>query len=84
MALGAFYRPDERTILSIGGAFGNGENLINAGVTFKLDKTRGPGRQITSKAALEQKVAKLESDNEELRKLVSELSAKVEAMASAK
>ena len=84
MALGAFYRPDERTIFSIGGAFGNGENMINAGVTFKLDKTRGPVRQITSKAALEQKVAKLESDNEELRKLVSELSAKVEAMSAAK
>ena len=27
MALGAFYRPDERTMFSLGGTVGNGENI---------------------------------------------------------
>lgn len=39
MAIGAFYRPDERTLLSVGGSMGSGENLVNAGVTFKLGKS---------------------------------------------
>lgn len=39
MAIGAFYRPDARTMLSIGGSVGGGENLVNAGVTFKLGKS---------------------------------------------
>lgn len=39
MAIGAFYRPDARTMFSLGGSMGSGENLINAGVTFKLGKS---------------------------------------------
>lgn len=39
MALGAFYRPDDRTMFSVAGNFGNGENMINAGMSFKLGKT---------------------------------------------
>ncbi len=35
-AVGAFYRPDEDTMFSIGTNFGNGENMINAGVSFKF------------------------------------------------
>ena len=31
-ALGAFYRPNEDTMVSIGGSFGGGENMLNAGV----------------------------------------------------
>ena len=38
-ALGAFYRPDEKVMFSIGGTFGNGENMVNAGITFALDRT---------------------------------------------
>lgn len=38
MAIGAFYRPDAKTMFSIGGSFGGGENLINAGVSFKFGK----------------------------------------------
>ena len=35
-AIGAFYRPLEDTLISVGGSFGGGENMVNAGVTFKL------------------------------------------------
>ena len=35
-AIGAFYRPTEDILLSVGGSMGGGENLVNAGVTFKL------------------------------------------------
>ena len=37
-ALGMYYHPDERTILSMGVAMGGGENMVNAGVTWKLGR----------------------------------------------
>ena len=37
-AVGAFYRPDDRTTLSVAGTFGNGENMMNLGVSLKLGK----------------------------------------------
>ena len=36
MAVGAFYRPNEDTMFSVGGSFGTGENMVNAGVSFKI------------------------------------------------
>ena len=39
-AIGAFYRPDENVMFSIGGVVGNGDNMLNAGITFGLDGTR--------------------------------------------
>ena len=36
VAVGAFYRPDDDTMFSVGTNFGNGENMINAGVSFKF------------------------------------------------
>ena len=38
-ALGAFYRPTEKVMFSLGGTVGNGENMVNAGITFALDRT---------------------------------------------
>ena len=91
MALGAFYRPDERTMFSLGGTVGNGENMINAGITFKLDKRRGPIHAITSKVQLVQEVTQLKADNDELRKdnaelreQMKEINAKLEKLMAAK
>lgn len=39
MAIGAFYRPDGRTMFSVGGSMGGGENLVNVGLTLKLGKS---------------------------------------------
>lgn len=49
VAIGAFYRPNEDTMFSIGTSLGGGENMINAGVTIKL----GQGNHIsTSRVAM--------------------------------
>ena len=49
VAVGAFYRPNEDTMFSVGGNFGNGENMVNAGVSFKL----GQGNHVsTSRVAM--------------------------------
>ena len=37
-ALGVFYRPMDRVMFSMGGTIGNDNNMVNAGVTFALDR----------------------------------------------
>lgn len=44
MAVGAHYRPNEDTMFSIGGSFGGGENMVNAGISFKL----GQGNHVSN------------------------------------
>ena len=65
-AIGIFYRPTEKIMLSVGGAMGNGENMINAGISFALDKGKGFG---TSKAAMARKIA---AQGEEIQSLKAE------------
>lgn len=70
VAIGAFYRPTEDTMLSVGGSFGGGENMINAGVTFKLGQHNHVSR---SRVAIAKEVLALRQDNQELRNEVNEL-----------
>lgn len=79
MALGAYYRPNEDVMFSIGGAFGNGEDMINAGVSVKVGS--GGSKTTTSKAAMAKKIneletnmAKQETEIQELKELVKKLS----------
>ena len=56
-ALGAFYRPDESVMFSIGGTFGNADNMVNAGITFGLDGTRN--RTTRSRTAMAKEIVEL-------------------------
>ncbi|MBQ8918979.1 MAG: YadA-like family protein [Acidaminococcaceae bacterium] len=49
VALGAFYRPNEDTMFSIGGTIGNGDNMVNVGVSWKFgQKNRISANRISS------------------------------------
>lgn len=53
VAIGAFYRPNEDTMFSVGGNVGNGDNMVNAGVSFKL----GQGNNVsTSRVAMAKEI----------------------------
>lgn len=58
MALGAFYRPNEDTMFSVAGSMGNGENMVNAGVSVKLGQKNGVS---TSRVALAKEVQDLKA-----------------------
>ena len=77
MALGAFYRPNEDTMLSLGGSFGGGENMINAGLSLKLGQGNHVSRARVAVAKdvseLNAKVARLEEQNRQLMDTVSKL-----------
>ena len=72
VAVGAFYRPNEDTMFSVGGSFGGGENMVNAGVTFKLGQHNHVSRSHVALAKdvleLKQIVAK---QDEMIQKLMS-------------
>ncbi len=69
-AIGAFYRPDEKVMFSIGGTFGNGENLVNAGVSFSLD--RRP-RVTGSRTAMAKEIVELREQVAQLTALVHQI-----------
>ena len=93
VALGAFYRPNENTMLSLGTNFGNGENMFNAGVSFKIGKGNSYAgyskvemakvidTQSREVAALKEENAKNAKDNAVMKAEIEALKKQVEALA---
>ena len=64
LALGAFYRPNEDTMISVGGSIGGGENMVNAGLSMKL----GQGNHVsTSKVAMAKEIKDLRAELENVK-----------------
>ena len=93
-AVGAFYRPDEDTMFSLGTNFGNGENMINAGVSFKFGpkgKSQirpGSTQEITELRATvarqDDQLKKQDSEIKELKAMVQQLLAAQDKKAATK
>lgn len=76
-AVGAYYRPNEDTMFSIGGSFGGGENMVNAGVSFKL----GQGNHVsTSRVAMAKEIKDLRQDVANLNAIVNRQSALIDKL----
>lgn len=75
LALGAFYRPNEDTMFSIGGAMGNGQNMVNVGVSLKLGQHNGVSN---SRKAMAQEIqelkAQLQAQDEKIAMLIHAMS----------
>ena len=95
-AIGAFYRPNENTMVSVGVSMGNGDPGVNAGVSFKVGKgstyngvskaqmaetIATQQKQISeikaSDAAKDQRIDTLEKENQEMKKQIQEILAKL-------
>ena len=86
MALGVFYRPNDQVMFSMGGSLGNGENLLNVGVSFALDKgvntskaamaktIKAQGEKISEQDA---KIQTLEAENAKLAERLAAIEAKL-------
>ena len=94
VAVGAFYRPDEDTMFSLGTNFGNGENMINAGVSFKFgpkgkSQVRpGSTQEITELRATvarqDDQLKKQDNEIKELKAMVQQLLAAQDKKAATK
>ena len=77
VAVGAFYRPNEDTMFSVGGSFGGGENMVNAGVSVKL----GQGNHVsTSRVALAKEIVDLRDENKDLKKRLDTMEQKMNSI----
>ena len=78
MAIGAFYRPNEDVMLNMAGSFGSGENMVNAGISFKVGQRgmKAVKAESADVKALEKKVEAQDKEIKELRKMVEKLAAK--------
>ncbi len=69
-ALGAFYRPNEDTMVSVGASIGGGENMVNAGVSVKL----GQGNHVsTSKVEMAREIKELQAEVEMLKQAILDM-----------
>ena len=66
-ALGVFYRPTDRVMLNVSTSFGNGENMVGGGVSFKLGKSS-------------KRLEKAEDTNAALAKQVTNLQNRLDAL----
>ena len=85
VAVGAFYRPSENVMFSVGGAFGGGEDMVNAGVSFKVGA--GSGSATTSRTAMakslksmQEVVATQDAQLAQQREQIEKLTAMVELL----
>lgn len=78
MAVGAFYRPNEDVMLNMAGSFGSGENMVNAGISFKVGQRGAKAVKAESAdvKALQEKVEAQDKEIKELREMVEKLVAK--------
>lgn len=70
-SIGAFYRPNEDTLFSVGGSFGGGENMLNAGVSMKI----GQGNHVsTSRVAMAKEIKDLRAELENVKGILMKVS----------
>jgi len=62
-SLGAYYRPNEYTLFTIGGSLGGGDNMVNVGVSLKVGSGEKDG-VIASKADMAKEIKTLKAQNE--------------------
>ncbi len=88
-AVGLFYRPNERTMMSLGWIMGDDRNMLNAGISVKLGRgdvyTRYSKVEMANQIKdLKEKNDKMQAENKEMRSELDELKAQVAALAAKK
>ena len=81
LAIGAFYRPDENKMISIGGSFGGGENMVSAGFSVKLGQGTGIS---TSKTAMANEIRELKEENREMKQEIEDLKQQMKILMASK
>ena len=72
VAIGAFYRPNEDTMFSVGGTVGNDDNMVNAGVSFKIGQGNGVS---TSRVAMAKEIKDLRKELEAMKSAMLDVNA---------
>ena len=68
VSVGAYYRPNEDVMLSVGGSMGGGENMVNAGISLKIGT--GASHVNNSKVAMAKEIKDLRKELEDLKSMM--------------
>nr|WP_276529516.1 YadA-like family protein [Negativicoccus succinicivorans] len=98
LAIGAFYRPNESKMFSVGGSFGGGENMLNIGFSMKVGRgneymklSRSEmAKQLDAQAKkldeqaqkLDAQTQKLDAQDEQIRDMQAEMKAITQKLAT--
>ena len=77
-AFGAYYHPNEDTLISLSGTIGNGDPMLSAGVTFKLGSGVSP--HTMSRTALTKELSAVQQQNQVLAVKNQQLESDVETL----
>ena len=86
-ALGAFYKPNANMIVSVASTFGNGDPMVNAGVSLKIGAGGEKEKVVVKRAdydVLQQKISRQEQQLASQEEQIKELRNVIEAMAAKK
>ena len=86
-ALGAFYKPNANMIVSVASTFGNGDPMVNAGVSLKIGAGGEKEKVVVKRAdydVLQQKISRQEQQLALQEEQIKELRNAIEAMAAKK
>ena len=87
-AVGAFYRPNDRVMFNVGSTIQSNDNMVNAGISFAVDKSQGYGmtrrQMIDAIQNANQKNAALEADNNKLKTVLQNVIQRMEQLEAAK
>ena len=78
-AVGAFYQPDENSMVNFGVSFGNGDAGINAGVTFKFGPG-GAGHHALTKTQMAKVIDAQSKEIDELKKDNADKDKRIDAL----
>ena len=78
-AVGAFYQPDENSMVNFGVSFGNGDAGINAGVTFKFGPG-GSGHHALTKTQMAKVIDAQSKEIDELKKDNADKDKRIDAL----
>lgn len=77
VAIGAFYHPNASTLISVGANLGNDDNMINAGVSFKLGQGDTLLNRTKDVSSLKAELKEMKKENEAQQKQIDEQKAEI-------
>ena len=76
-AIGLFYRPTDRVLVGVGGTVGDSKNMVNASLSFALNKGKNNGM---SKQNLARQISALQNENQQMKQAMVAMAQKLGTM----
>ena len=76
-AVGVFYRPTDKVLVGVGGTIGDSDNMMNASVSFALNKGKNVGM---GKVAMAKEMNALKQENAQMKQVMMAMAKKLDSL----